>query len=140
MRAIRAPATAQPRDDATIRPSVHMTNTRTVILYGNSLAVSSIGAILRARPGLRLLPLDAALPGAAEQLEALRPDVILFDLAAVPPEFPVSLLREQPELLLIGLDAARDKLLLFSSRPARSLTNDQLVQEIERQPARPTAS
>jgi hypothetical protein len=40
-------------------------------------------------------------------------------------------LCEQPELRLVGLDAAGDKSLLLSGRQARSMTTGQLVQIIE---------
>ena len=56
---------------------------RTVVLYGNSLVLSSIGATLPGRPHLQVLVLDASQPGAAERLKALAADVLVFDPAAV---------------------------------------------------------
>ncbi len=108
-----------------------MTHTRTVILYGNSLAVSSIGASLRERVGLRVLPVDAALTDAARQLCELHPDIILFDLATARPDFAIALWKAQPGLLLIGVDLLIGKALVFSSQPSRALTTDDLLQLIE---------
>ncbi len=103
----------------------------TVILYGNSLALSSIGASLREQAGLRVLPVDAALPDAARQLCELHPDVILFDLATAQPDFSIALLKARPHTLLIGVDLGTGKALVLSSQTSRALTTDDLLQVIE---------
>lgn len=108
-----------------------MPEIRTVVLYGNSLAVSSIGASLQGRAGLQVLPLDAALPDAAGQLSALQPDVIIFDLAATLPNDAIRLWKARPTLLLIGVDLAMRAALALAGQPARALTTDDLVQVIE---------
>jgi hypothetical protein len=105
-----------------------------VVLYGNSLVLASVGASLKAYPGLEVISLDTPPAAMPQELGALCPTVVIFDLGSVPPEFPFSLLREQPDLVLIGLDAAGDKLLLLSGQQARALTTDQLVQVIETLP------
>jgi hypothetical protein len=102
-----------------------------VVLYGNSLVLAGVGASLKAYPGIELICLDAQPPAAAQELCALSPAAVIFDLGAVPPEFPFSLLREQPDLVLIGVDAAGDKLLVLSGQQAHSLTTEALVQVIE---------
>ena len=78
-------------------------------------------ASLKAYPSIELICLDVQPPAAVQQLWALRPTVVILDLGAVPPDLPVSLLRDQPELLLIGVDAAGDKLLVLSGRQARAV-------------------
>lgn len=105
--------------------------TQTVLLYGNSLAISSIGASLQAYAGLNILTLDAALPDAAQEMNALRPDVILFDLAAAQPDFALALWQAQPHLLMIGVDLTSGKALVLSSQPARALTTQDLLQAID---------
>jgi hypothetical protein len=102
-----------------------------VVLYGNSLVLACMGASLEAYSGIELTCLNVRPPAAAQELCALSPTAIIFDLSAVPPEFPFSLLREQPDLLLIGVDAAGDKLLVLFGQQARSLTTEALVQLIE---------
>jgi DNA-binding NarL/FixJ family response regulator len=102
-----------------------------VVLYGNSLVLAGTAASLRAYPGIELICLDAQPPAAVQQLWALCPTVVILDLGAVPPEFPFSLLREQPDLVLIGVDAAGDKLLVLSGQQAHALTTEALVQVIE---------
>jgi hypothetical protein len=102
-----------------------------VVLYGDSLVLAGTAASLGTYPGIELICLDAQPPAAAQELCALCPTAVIFDLGAVPPEFPFSLLREQPDLVLIGMDAAGDKLLVLSGQQAHSLTTEALVQVIE---------
>ena len=102
-----------------------------VVLYGNSLVLAGAAASLKAYPSIELICLAAHPPAEMGQLWALRPAVVILDLGAVPPDLPISLLREQPKLLLIGVDAAGDKLLVLSGQQARSLTTQALVQVIE---------
>ena len=104
---------------------------RTVVLYGNSLAVSSIGASLQGRADLQVLSVDATLPEVMERLRALQPDVVIFDLAAARPEFAITLWKALPRLLLIGVDLLAHQALMLSSQPSRLLTLDDLLHVIE---------
>jgi hypothetical protein len=102
-----------------------------VLLYGDSLVLAGMQASLKTYPSLKVMCLNAQ-PGAdAQALCALDPAVIIFDLAAVTPDFPFALLREQPHLLLIGIDPAGDKLLVLSGQQAHSFTTNDLLQVIE---------
>jgi hypothetical protein len=104
---------------------------RTVVLYGNSLVVSSIGASLQNRADLQVVSIDATLPDAAQRLGALRSDVVIFDLATAQPEFPIELWKAKPQLLLIGVDLTTGQALVLSGQPSRLLTVDDLVHVIE---------
>ena len=108
-----------------------MPDIRTVALYGNSLAVSSVGASLQGCAGLKVLRLDAALPDAAQQLSALQPDILIFDLAATRPNDAIGLWKARPALLLIGVDLAMGEARVLSGQPARALTTDDLLHVIE---------
>ncbi len=113
---------------------------KTVVLFGSSLAVSSIGASLRGCPGLRVLAVDSASAtagehGAAQGLAALRPDVVLFDLATVPTDFAIALWKARPDTLLIGIDLLANQALVLSGKPARAHTTDDLLQVIQRHEA-----
>jgi hypothetical protein len=110
-----------------------------VLLYGKSLILGAVGASLQQYPHLEIVSLALPLPEVRE-LRALCPTVVIFDLGSVPPEFPFLLLREQADLLLIGMDAAGDKMLLLSGQQARALTTDDLVQVIEMLPEAPGAN
>lgn len=99
---------------------------RTVVLYGNSLVVSSVGASLQRDSGLEVLPIDVSSPGAAARLEGLHPDVVIFDLATVRPELNISLWKAHPNVLLIGMDLARDEVLVLSGQPATARSPKEL--------------
>ncbi|HNS52858.1 MAG TPA: hypothetical protein PKO09_16965 [Anaerolineae bacterium] len=105
---------------------------KTVVLFGSSLAVSSIGASLQGCAGLRVLAVDGAAHGAAQRLGALRPDVVLFDLAAVPSDFAIDLWKAQPGTLLIGMDLLAGKALVLSGRPTLARTTGDLLGLIRR--------
>ena len=110
---------------------------KTVVLFGSSVAVSSIGASLQGCGGLRVLTVNseaaAAAAGhdAAQRLAALRPDVVLFDLATVPSDFAIALWKAQPGTLLIGIDLLANQALVLSGRPARAHTTGDLLQVIQ---------
>jgi hypothetical protein len=104
---------------------------QTVVLYGKSLVVSSIGASLQDCAGIQVLPVDPAMPDAGDSLSESQADVVIFDLEAAQPDFALTLWKKQPQLLLIGVDLAKGQALLLSSQPARVLTTGDLLQVIE---------
>ncbi len=103
----------------------------TVALYGNSVVMSSIGASLQHRAGVRLLLVDASQPDATQQLETPALDAVIFDLAVMQPDWAVALFKLRPHILLIGIDLAANKALVLSGQPTRVWTTDDLVQLIE---------
>ncbi len=107
-----------------------MEERQTVVLYGNSLFVTGMEASLRGERGLEVVRIDATIPSAAQCLDALRPDVVIFDLTA--PNSPSSILQEYPGLPLIGLDPNSDTVVVFSSQQHTVLTTNDLAQVIQR--------
>jgi hypothetical protein len=101
----------------------------TVVLYGNSLALSGVGASLEARPGLRVVRVDAA-DASAEALSKVEPDVVVFDLATAQPDV-VALWRRDPPVLPIGVDLLKHQVVVFSGKRSRALTSDDLLRVIE---------
>lgn len=108
-----------------------MERRRKVMLYGSSLVLASVGASLANYPGLDVVTVDAPVPLSPAQLVALAPDALLVDLGAVGSEAVFALAKGRPELLLIGLDAAGERLLVLSGPQARALTTEDLVGLIE---------
>ena len=100
---------------------------RTVALCTNSLVVSSIGASLEGRAGLKVVRIDPASPDAIRRLGKLRPDVAIVDLSAAQSKLSISLLRQYPGLVLIGIDPSSNELLVLSGHTAGVLTTDDLV-------------
>ncbi len=102
------------------------------MLYGNTLVLAGIEASLSLYANLEVITLDALCVDAADKLLALNPTVVIFDLGSPLPKTSLSVLDEQSDLLLIGVDAAGDKLLILSGRQSHSLNTANLVQVIER--------
>jgi len=108
-----------------------MEKTRTVVLYGNSLVVSSLAASLASQPGLTLHQLDGPLPDLVRQVKSLDPDALIFDLATARPDTAIELFREHPRLLLIGVDVMNAKMLVLSGNQSQALTMDDLTRAIK---------
>jgi hypothetical protein len=102
-----------------------------VVIFGNSLVVSSIGASLQACPNLEVLPAIPAMPDVEGSLSAAHPDVVIFDLATAQPDFAINLWKKHPHLLLIGVDLVKGQALVLSGQPTRVLTAGDLLQVIE---------
>jgi hypothetical protein len=105
-------------------------NTRTVALYGGNLVMSTIGASLQQRPEFQVQRIEGLVSEILAKLDAAPPDVILFDLAAVMPDFAIPLLHTHPTIMLIGIDLVTNKMLVLSCEESRLLTADDLVKVI----------
>ncbi|PWB50195.1 MAG: hypothetical protein C3F13_17155 [Anaerolineales bacterium] len=103
---------------------------QTVLLYGNSLTVSTIGASLQACPDLQVLSLDPTRPNVIWRQEELQPGIVIFDLATAYPNFAIDLWRAHPGMLLIGVDPSSDEMLVLSDRPQPALSVQDLVNVI----------
>jgi len=101
-----------------------------VVLYGSSLILDTVGVSLRRYPGLEILPLDAPLPG-GQELAALAPDVVLFDLRSARPNLPGAMLEARPHLLLIGLDGDSDRVVTWAGEGSRVLSVEHLMRVIK---------
>jgi len=101
-----------------------------VVLVGSSLALAGVRAGLEAYPGLEVITLETPPAEAVQILHALSPASVILDLSIVPPEFPFSLLEEQPGLL-IGIDPGSDRTWLLSGRQSRELSMRDLVEVIQ---------
>jgi hypothetical protein len=99
---------------------------RRVLLYGKSVILGTLEVSLKRYPQMKICVLSAPFP-TIEELKALAPDVILFDVAAPRPEAAFALLETYPGLLLIGVDSSRDEMLVLSSHPAQALAVQDLV-------------
>ncbi|NLX37246.1 MAG: hypothetical protein GXY68_11220 [Chloroflexi bacterium] len=101
-----------------------------VVLYGESVVLAGVGKSLERYPHLEVLSL-AADYDAPQTLHALCPDAVILDLGIVSTDLAFSLLKDRPDLLLIGLDPGGDRLMVLSGREARNLTTDDLARLIE---------
>jgi hypothetical protein len=114
-----------------------VTKPRTVVLYGNSLLMASLGAALRGQEGLHLKYIEARGPESAQKLQTFRPDVVLFDLSTAQPDFMLSQFAARPQTRLIGVDPDGRRLLVLSGREFKGLAVSDLLQAILETPASP---
>lgn len=99
-----------------------------LILYGNSVFLAGIQAQLERYAGFELVTVEPRRPEVSELLRARRPYAVLFDLAMRPTDFPAFLLREQPGLMLIGLNASSNEMVVLSSHPVQALSVADLIE------------
>lgn len=93
------------------------TERQRVILAGDSLILAGLQASLEACPGIEVLVLDQPLDTLCEGLRSLCPAALIFDLAAVQPDFPFALLQ-LPGLRLIGINPETHQVLNWAGSEA----------------------
>ena len=106
---------------------------KTVLIFGKSLSLAGIGACLKLEKGLNVEFVDPQDLGVRQRLEEVNPDVILFDLWNPPNDLDLSLLRKQPDLLLIGLDPSKDEVLILKGQSNRVMSTGELSKLISNQ-------
>ena len=107
-----------------------MEKRRRVAVYGSSLNMAGIVASLKADTTLEVLCVNLDSPNARQSLDENDLAAIVFDLSDPPLLLDVTLLRDRPGLLLIGVDPSRDEMLVLSSHPAQALSVADLVNVI----------
>jgi len=110
-----------------------------VLLYGNSLFLAGVGAILKEHLDLDVIQVNMCLPDAEQHLLATRPDVVVFDLTAPHALRGIALLKGQPDLPLVGLNADDNTVLVLSARSYEPSTVSDLARVIRAQVGLPTA-
>jgi hypothetical protein len=112
--------------------------TRRICLYGNSVILGTLGVSLRRYPELEVTSLWPD-PIKVSELQALNPDVIIFDLDAPRPEAAFSLLESCPGLLLIGVSPDTNYVRTWHGQQLRELPSTKdLVEVINKQLERTT--
>jgi hypothetical protein len=95
--------------------------------------LAGIKAELEQRTSLELLAVEARCPDFAALINTYGPQLVLFDISTEQPGFALTLLCEQPGLLLIGVDSCSDQILLLSSQPVQALNISDLVKVIKKE-------
>jgi len=104
---------------------------RRICLYGNSVILGAVGTSLRRFSHFEVTTL--ALIAETQELEALKPDVVIFDLEATHPEAAFSLLDNCPTLLLIGVSPDKNQIQMWAGRQLSDLSTQGLLEVINQQ-------
>jgi len=104
-----------------------------IILYGDTLVLAGMRLSLEANPAFEVIPFHG--PDAAgqelfseQELFALQPDVVIFDISSVQPHFQYD--PQGSSLQLIGIDPDRDQALVWSGQHLHDLSVQDLVEII----------
>ena len=101
-----------------------------VIIYGNSLILGAVGAILRHCLDADIIPLSKPLPE-AQKLSDMSPDVVIFDLEGAHPDSKLSLMQGEHDLLLLGVHPSTHELLILSRHEAQTRDIVDLIKVIQ---------
>jgi len=110
---------------------------RRIVLYGNTIIVGTFGASLQQLPQYEVITL---LPAQQNELEAMAPNVVLFDLEAARPEAAFSLLETCPGMMLIGISPDTNLVKVWSGRQLQELSTRELLSLIDGQEKGPSVS
>ena len=102
-----------------------------VVVYGRSLHMAGVAASLKADQSLEVVCIDPRSPTARQSLSELNPAAIAFDLSDPSTSVDLTLLRQKPGVLLIGVDPASDEILVLSGSPQQALSVSDLVHVIQ---------
>ena len=102
-----------------------------VAIYGSNLIISSIAARLSQRPQFQLRQINGLMPEILDQPDGTPTDALLFDLEVTKPDFAGRILQQHPTMILIGVDLVGNRMLIFSGKQSRFLTEDDLAQVLE---------
>ncbi len=99
---------------------------KSVLIFGRSLNLAGIGACLKLEEGLNVYRIDPQDTAAKQHLEALTPEVIFFDLSDPPNDLNMVLMRNRPNILLIGVDPSSDEVFVFKGQRNRVVSAGEL--------------
>jgi hypothetical protein len=102
----------------------------TIVLYGNSLTLTTIGAALQDCPDVCVARVAARPDDATGWLAALEPAAVVFDRLVTRPDFAIPLLDQYPDVLFVGVDPSADRLLVLSGRESQPDSASELLKLI----------
>lgn len=107
-----------------------------VAVCGRSLHMAALAASLQATRDVTISRIPANPAAMAQGLDELAPAAVAFDLGELPGDLAIALLRNRPDLILIGVDPSSDRILLLSGRQEQPVSAADLLEAITR--GRPT--
>jgi hypothetical protein len=107
-----------------------MKRSRRIVMYGNSVIMGALRATLRRAYGHEVISLA---PSQQRRLDAISPDVVVFDLDAACLKELFSLLETRPTLMLIGVRPDTGAVKVWSGRTYRRISTQELIRVIDGQ-------
>ncbi len=101
-----------------------------VAVYGDSLALAGVALELGRNPMLEVTCLDFDDATLAKRLRSQPPEILIFDSAQTDMRMIRAGVEECPDLLVIGIEANSDRMLLWLGQSRRSLSMQDLIQVI----------
>lgn len=102
-----------------------------VVLLGDSVLIDGVAASLGEKEARGVIHLDGPSVDVQERLEVLKPDLIVFELDS-PYASPVfTLLREHPNITLVGLDLTCSRAIVLNSQQLVTPTLDDLCHMVQ---------
>ncbi len=108
------------------------TSRRICCLYGNSVILGTLGVSLKSYPQFEVVTLAPPRLG-LQYLEALKPEVVIFDLEAHQPDAFFSLLGTRPNLVLMGVSPDTNLVKMWSGHELHELSTRDLLGAIGQQ-------
>jgi hypothetical protein len=102
---------------------------RRILLYGNSVILGSIGASLRQCSQFEVTTCESP-HGDPRVVEALKPDILLFDLEATQTEEVFSFLENDRAVVLMGISPDINLVKVWSGRQLREISTRGLLEVI----------
>jgi hypothetical protein len=106
-----------------------METNKRILLYGNSVILGTIGVSLGRDSQFEVTRLATPMKK-TQKLDAVKTDILLFDLGTTRPGAVLSLLESNPALQLIGISPDVNLVKVWSIRELREVSMDDLLQVI----------
>lgn len=104
---------------------------RQILLYGNSVILGSVGSSLRRSSKFKVTALTLPLQD-TQELPAVKPDILIFDLGITLTESVFSFLETNPNLLLIGISPDTNLVKIWSGRQLKDVSTNGLLEVINK--------
>jgi hypothetical protein len=109
-----------------------MEKRKRIILFGRTIILGTVGASLQNHLDFEIICLSAPYPS-LQELAAMKPHVILFDMSKTYPLVAFSLLAIFPELQLISIDPSHNQLMVWTGQHFREPSLQDLVKVIQKE-------
>ncbi len=101
-----------------------------LVLYGDSVFLAGIKAALKGYDALEPITLESGRSGICGHIQEMNPRAVLFDRFTAEPDVVLRLLCDRPNLVVIGVNASSDEIVILSVRKEHVSSIAELVNVI----------